>query len=248
MTESKNIYFASDFHLGLAAGSPPLERERMVVKWLNSIVHNAKEIYLLGDIFDFWWEYKLVVPRGFTRFLGTIATITDSGIPVHYFTGNHDMWVSDYLSKECGMTIHTAPVTTIFNGKKFHLAHGEGLGTKSKGYKILLSIFRNKPLRIMYSSLHPSIGVGIGHKWSLSSRLGKGITKEFLGEEKEDLIRYAKSILETDNVDYFLFGHRHLAMSWKLQSNAEIVFLGDWIKNGSYAQWDGENLTLRTLL
>ena len=248
MTESKNIYFASDFHLGLAAGSPPLERERMVVKWLNSIVHNAKEIYLLGDIFDFWWEYKLVVPRGFTRFLGTIATITDSGIPVHYFTGNHDMWVSDYLSKECGMTIHTAPVTTIFNGKKFHLAHGEGLGTKSRGYKLLLSIFRNKPLRIMYSSLHPSIGVGIGHKWSLSSRLGKGITKEFLGEEKEDLIRYAKSILETDNVDYFLFGHRHLAMSWKLQSNAEIVFLGDWIKNGSYAQWDGENLTFRTLL
>ena len=220
----------------------------MVVKWLNSILHNAKEIYLLGDIFDFWWEYKLVVPRGFTRFLGTIATITDSGIPVHYFTGNHDMWVSDYLSKECGMTIHTAPVTTIFNGKKFHLAHGEGLGTKSRGYKLLLSIFRNKPLRIMYSSLHPSIGVGIGHKWSLSSRLGKGITKEFLGEEKEDLIRYAKSILETDNVDYFLFGHRHLAMSWKLQSNAEIVFLGDWIKNGSYAQWDGENLTLRTLL
>jgi UDP-2,3-diacylglucosamine hydrolase len=248
LTESKNIYFASDFHLGLAAGSPPLERERMVVKWLNSILHNAKEIYLLGDIFDFWWEYKLVVPRGFTRFLGTIATITDSGIPVHYFTGNHDMWVSDYLSKECGMIIHTAPVTTIFNGKKFHLAHGEGLGTKSRGYKLLLSIFRNKPLRIMYSSLHPSIGVGIGHKWSLSSRLGKGITKEFLGEEKEDLIRYAKSILETDNVDYFLFGHRHLAMSWKLQSNAEIVFLGDWIKNGSYAQWDGENLTLRTLL
>jgi UDP-2,3-diacylglucosamine hydrolase len=248
LTDRENIYFASDFHLGLAAGSPPLEREKLVVKWLNSIVHDAKEIYLLGDIFDFWWEYKLVVPRGFTRFLGTIATITDSGIPVHFFTGNHDMWVSDYLSKECGMIIHTSPLTTIFNGKKFHLAHGEGLGTKSKGYKILLSIFRNKPLRVMYSSLHPSIGVGIGHKWSLSSRLGKGITKDFLGEEKEDLIRYARSILETDNIDYFLFGHRHLAMSWNLQSNSEIVFLGDWIKNGSYAEWDGKNLTFRTLL
>ena len=247
MTETKNIYFASDFHLGLAAGSPPLEREKRVVKWLNSIAHNAKEIYLLGDIFDFWWEYKLVVPRGFTRFLGTIATITDSGIPVHFFTGNHDMWVSDYLSEECGMIIHNTPFTTVFNGKKFHLAHGEGLGTKSRGYKILLSIFRNKPLQVMYSSLHPSIGVGIGHKWSLSSRLGKGITKEFLGEEKEDLIRYAKSILETDNIDYFLFGHRHLAMSWKLQLNTEIVFLGDWIKNGSYAEWNGENLTFRTL-
>jgi UDP-2,3-diacylglucosamine hydrolase len=248
LTERENIYFTSYFHLGLAAGSPPLERERMVVKWLNSIVHNAKEIYLLGDIFDFWWEYKLVVPRGFTRFLGTIATITDSGIPVHFFTGNHDMWVSDYLSKECGMIIHTTPLTTIFNGKKFHLAHGEGLGTKSKGYRVLLSIFRNKPLRVMYSSLHPSIGVGIGHKWSLSSRLGKGITKEFLGEEKEDLIRYAKSILETDNIDYFIFGHRHLAMSWKHQSDAEIIFLGDWIKNGSYAEWNGVNLSFRTLL
>jgi UDP-2,3-diacylglucosamine hydrolase len=145
------------------------------------------------------------------------------------------------------MIIHNTPFTTVFNGKKFHLAHGEGLGTKSRGYKILLSIFRNKPLQVMYSSLHPSIGVGIGHKWSLSSRLGKGITKEFLGEEKEDLVRYAKSILETDNIDYFLFGHRHLAMSWKLQLNSEIIFLGDWIKNGSYAEWNGENLTFTML-
>ena len=248
MANSGKIYFASDFHLGLPAGSLPVERENKVVAWLNAAAKDAKEIYLIGDIFDFWWEYKLVVPRGFTRFLGTVASITDSGIPIHFFTGNHDMWVSDYLCKECGMVIHTKPLTTIFNGKKFHLAHGEGLGTKSKGYKLLLSIFRNEPLRVMYSSLHPSIGVGIGHKWSLSSRLGKGITKEFLGEEKEDLIRYAKSILETDNIDYFLFGHRHLAMSLKLQSNAEIVFLGDWIKNGSYAEWDGENLTFRKLL
>jgi UDP-2,3-diacylglucosamine hydrolase len=247
LTERKNIYFASDFHLGLATGSPPLDRERTVVKWLNSIIHDAKEIYLLGDIFDFWWEYKLVVPRGFTRFLGTVATITDSGIPVHFFTGNHDMWVSDYLSGECGMIIHNTPFTTVFNGKKFHLAHGEGLGTTSTGYKILLSIFRNKPLQVMYSSLHPSIGVGIGHKWSLSSRLGKGITKKFLGEEKEDLIRYAKSVLKTDSIDYFIFGHRHLAMSWKLQPYTEILFLGDWIKRGSYAEWDGENLTFRTL-
>ena len=248
MEKNSRIYFASDVHLGLYPQERSRQREKYFVKWLDKAKEDATEIYLLGDIFDYWYEYKTVVPRGFTRTLGKLAEITDSGIPVHFFTGNHDMWVSDYLCKECGMVIHTKPLTTIFNGKKFHLAHGEGLGTKSKGYKLLLSIFRNEPLRVMYSSLHPSIGVGIGHKWSLSSRLGKGITKEFLGEEKEDLIRYAKSILETDNVDYFLFGHRHLAMSWKLQSNAEIVFLGDWIKNGSYAQWDGENLTLRTLL
>jgi UDP-2,3-diacylglucosamine hydrolase len=248
LTKTGKIYFASDFHLGLPAGSPPVEREKRVVKWLNSIVHDAKEIYLLGDIFDFWWEYRLVVPRGFTRFLGTVATITDSGIPVHFFTGNHDMWVGDYLSGECGMIIHKGPFTTIIDGKKFHLAHGEGLGTKSRGYKVLLSIFRNKPLQAMYSALHPSIGVGIGNRWSLSSRLGKGITKEFLGEENEDLIRYAKSVLELDKIDYFIFGHRHLATKYNLPLSSEIVFLGDWIKNGSYAEWDGKILAFRTLV
>ena len=247
MTETGKIYFTSDFHLGLPTGSPPVEREKKVVSWLNSVAHDAKEIYLLGDIFDFWWEYKLVVPRGFTRFLGTASEITDSGIPVHFFTGNHDMWVGDYLSGECGMTIHTSPITTIFNGKKFHLAHGEGLGTKNSGYKILLSIFRNKPLQAMYSALHPSIGIGIGHRWSLNSRLGKGITKEFLGEENEDLIKYARSVLENDKIDYFIFGHRHLAMVYNLQPESEIVFLGDWIKNGSYADWDGKTLTFKTL-
>ena len=247
MADTGKIYFASDFHLGLPTGSPPVEREKKVVAWLNTVARDAKEIYLLGDVFDFWWEYKLVVPRGFTRFLGTIAEITDSGIPIHFFTGNHDMWVGDYLSSECGVTIHTSPYTSILNGKKFHLAHGEGLGTKDKGYEILLAIFRNKPLRAMYSALHPSIGVGFGQRWSLSSRLGKGIKKEFLGEEKEDLIRYAKSVLANDKIDYFIFGHRHLAMTFKLKGEAEIVFLGDWIKNGSYAEWDGNALIFKTL-
>jgi UDP-2,3-diacylglucosamine hydrolase len=246
VTEDRKIYFASDFHLGLPAGSSPLEREKKVVSWLNSIAGDAKEIYLLGDIFDFWWEYKLVVPRGFTRFLGTVSGITDSGIPVHFFTGNHDMWAGDYLSHECGMIVHKEPFTVSFNDKKFHLAHGEGLGTKDNGYKLLLSIFRNKPLQVMYSALHPSIGIGIGHAWSLNSRLGKGITKEFLGEEKEDLLRYAKKILESEKIDYFIFGHRHLAMSYKLQT-AEVVFLGDWIKNGSYAEWNGTTLTFSLL-
>jgi UDP-2,3-diacylglucosamine hydrolase len=145
------------------------------------------------------------------------------------------------------MTIHTSPITTQFDGKRFHLAHGEGLGTKSTGYKILLSIFRNRPLQDMYSALHPSIGVGIGHRWSLNSRLGKGITKEFLGEEDEDLIRYARSVLENEKIDYFIFGHRHLAMKYNLMPETEIVFLGDWIKNGSYAEWDGKDLSFKIL-
>ena len=242
MAEKFKIFFASDFHLGLPAGSPPVEREKKVVKWLKSVAPEAKEIYLLGDVFDFWWEYKLVVPRGFTRFLGTVSEITDSGIPVHFFTGNHDMWISDYLVDECGIITHTEPVTKVFYGKKFHLAHGEGLGTKDNGYKILLSLFRNKTLRAMYSALHPSIGMGIGLRWSLSSRLGKGIKMNFLGEEKEDLIRYATTILEKENIDFFIFGHRHLEMKYTMKNAAEIIFLGDWIMNGSYAVWDGSVL------
>jgi UDP-2,3-diacylglucosamine hydrolase len=247
LSGSHKIFFASDFHLGLKAGSVPLDRERKVVAWLDQIASEADEIYLIGDIFDFWWEYKLVVPRGFTRFLGTVAEITDSGIPVHFFTGNHDMWVSDYLTKECGVIIHTDPLTTTFKGKKFHIAHGEGLGTEKGVYKSLLKIFRNKPLRVLFSALHPSIGVRIGHRWSLSSRLGKGISTEFLGEDKEDLIRYAVSVSAENNIDYFIFGHRHLAMTYKLRNNAEIVFLGDWIKHSSFAEWDGSNLLLRTV-
>ena len=247
MAGPRKIYFASDFHLGLSAGAPPVEREKKVVAWLNNVAPDAEQIYLLGDIFDFWWEYKLVVPRGFTRFLGTISAITDSGIPVHFFTGNHDMWTGDYLSKECGLTIHTSPLTTSFNGRRFHLAHGEGLGTRSTGFKLLLRIFRNRPLRAMYSALHPSIGVGFGLRWSLSSRLGKGITTEFLGEEKEDLVRYSRSVLEKEKIDYFIYGHRHLAMSFRISEGAGILFLGDWIKNSSFAEWDGNDLILRML-
>jgi len=245
VASSGKIFFASDFHLGLSAGMPPLEREKKIVNWLDRIVPEAQEIYLLGDIFDFWWEYKLVVPKGFTRFLGKIASITDSGVPVHFFTGNHDMWVGDYLSKECGVLIHTGPLTTYFNGRKFHLAHGEGLGSVNTGYKILLWIFHNKPLRVLYSALHPAIGVGIGHKWSLSSRLGKGISLEFLGEHNEDLIRYAASVSAKEKMDFFIFGHRHMAMTFSLKEGGEIVFLGDWIKHSSYAEWDGKSLSIR---
>jgi UDP-2,3-diacylglucosamine hydrolase len=241
----KKIYFASDFHLGLRTGIPPVEREKKVVSWLKSISHDAGEIFLLGDIFDFWWEYRKVVPRGFTRFLGTISSLTDDGIPVHFFTGNHDMWVKDYLSTECGMIIHTGPLTTEFHGVKFHLAHGEGLGTHDQGYKLLLSIFHNKPLRILYSSLHPSIGMGIGHSWSLHSRLAKGIRKEYLGEDKEDLVRYARQLLKKQQIEYFIFGHRHLGMSLDLSEGSKVLFLGDWIKGGSFAEWDGSSVLLK---
>ncbi len=246
MKETGKIFFASDFHLGLKAGKDPAEREKLVVRWLTTVAPEAREIYLVGDIFDFWWEYKLVVPRGFTRFLGTVSSITDSGIPVHFFTGNHDMWVRDYLSTECGMLVHTSPFTGIIDGKKFHVAHGEGLGSKSTGYRILLWIFRNKPLRVLYSMLHPRIGIGIGLDWSLHSRFAKGITQDFMGEEREDLLRYSRSVVEKDNIDYFIFGHRHLPMTFNNGSNGRIIFLGDWFSDGSYAEWDGSELYLKS--
>ena len=246
MKETGKIFFASDFHLGLKAGKDPAEREKLVVRWLTTVAPEAREIYLVGDIFDFWWEYRLVVPRGFTRFLGTVSSITDSGIPVHFFTGNHDMWVRDYLSSECGMMVHTEPYTGIIDGKKFHIAHGEGLGSNNTGYRILLWIFRNKPLRVLYSMLHPRIGIGIGLDWSMHSRFAKGITQDFMGEEKEDLLRYSRSVMTIDNVDYFIFGHRHLPMTFNNGSNGRVIFLGDWFSDGSYAEWDGSELYLKS--
>jgi UDP-2,3-diacylglucosamine hydrolase len=240
------IFFASDFHLGLKAGKEPAEREKLVVRWLNTIAPEAREIFLVGDIFDFWWEYRLVVPRGFTRFLGTISGITDSGIPVHFFTGNHDMWVKDYFSAECGMTVHTSPFTCTIDGRKFHIAHGEGLGSRNTGYHILLRIFRNKPLRVLYSMLHPRIGIGIGQEWSQHSRFAKGITQDFMGEDREDLLRYSRSIMEKEPADYFIFGHRHLPMTFSNGSKGRILFLGDWLSDGSYAEWDGSDLYLKS--
>jgi len=243
---AKRVYFASDFHLGLTApGHPSPEREKRVVSWLQSVTGDAEEIYLLGDIFDFWWEYRHVVPKGFTRFLGTVSSITDSGIPVHFFGGNHDMWAGSYLTDECGMIIHREPLVKEFGNKKFYLAHGEGLGTTSPGYKILLAMFRNRPLQVLYSALHPWFGVGFGHKWSLDSRLGKGISVEFMGEDKEDLFRHSRNILEKEHIDYFIYGHRHLPMTTAIDNSAIITILGDWMTRGSYAVWDGNSLELK---
>jgi UDP-2,3-diacylglucosamine hydrolase len=241
------IFFVSDFHLGLDTGSNPLEREKKVVRWLDAITSEAKEIYLMGDVFDFWWEYRRVVPKGFTRFLGKISSVTDSGIPVHFFTGNHDMWVENYLAEECGVIIHTGPYIASIDGKKFYLAHGEGLGSKDIGLKMLLSVFRSKIIRSFYSALHPSIGVWIGQKWSLNSRLGKGIYLEFLGEDKEDLIIHSKNILRDEKIDFFIYGHRHIPLTIKLEQGSQVTILGDWINKGSYAEWDGHELSLKSI-
>lgn len=244
MNSKKKIFFASDFHLGLNAGASAAERERRVVKWLEYASGEASEIYLLGDVFDFWWEYKKVVPKGFTRFLGAVSKITDSGIPVHLFTGNHDMWMHNYLAEECGVTISHGETIKTIDGKEFLLAHGEGLGSTGAPYKVLLYLFRNRVIRRLFSAIHPRFGVAIGQSWSLNSRLGKGLYTPFLGEEKEDLLRYSNKIGGTRAIDYFIFGHRHLPLKHKLKNGGTVVILGDWMTGSVWAEWDGSELTL----
>ena len=244
--EKKKTYFASDFHLGLSAGTDPLEREKRVTAWLRSIAADASSVYLLGDIFDFWWEYKKVVPKGFTRFLGTLSEMTDSGIKVVLFTGNHDMWMRDYLIRECGVQIITRPLLTAIDGKRFYLAHGEGLGSKSIPFKLLLAFFRWRFAQRIFTAINPRLGIGFGHTWSHHSRLAKGISVPFMGEDKEDLIRHTKQIIDEGcDADFFIYGHRHLPLDYEVKGK-KMIILGDWFRSNSYAVWDGVNLVFKS--
>lgn len=239
------IYFASDVHLGFPNLEKSKPREKIFVKWLDQIKTDADEIYLLGDIFDFWWEYKKVVPRGFTRFLGKISEITDAGIPVHFFTGNHDIWLTDYLSTETGVKIYRKPITRTIDNKRFMIGHGDGLGPGDRGYKLLKSIFENKLLQWLYSRIHPNTAIGFGHRWSNHSRLSKGIRAEDINPETELLIKFIKSNQDKNPHDIYVFGHRHVPMSMEI-SNAHYINLGDWITHFTYAVWDGAQMTLKS--
>lgn len=222
-----------------------LEREKKVVRWLDGIYHEASEIYLLGDIFDYWFEYKRVVPRGFTRFLGKISEITDAGVKVHFFTGNHDVWQFKYLPEEIGVDIFHKPQRREYNGRKFLIAHGDGLGPGQKGYKFLKGIFTNQVLQWLYARLHPNFATGFALAWSKRSRIAKGVTTPYLGDDKEHLIKYSTKMLESEHFDYFVFGHRHLPFEFELPNKSRIIYLGDWIVHFTYAVWDGEKMELK---
>ena len=222
-----------------------LEREKIFVRWLDEISKDASEIYLLGDMMDYWFEYKKVVPRGFTRFLGKIAEITDSGIPVHYFTGNHDVWVFDYLPQEIGVHVHCEPLVKEINGKRFYIAHGDGLDTTDKGYLFLKRIFTSKVLQWLYARINPNCATAFAHYWSRRSRFAKGISMEFKGEEREELLIFARDLLKKEQYDFLIFGHRHIPLEYSIPgSNCKVILLGDWIVNNSFAVFDGENLQL----
>ncbi len=246
MAGRKNIYFASDIHLGSDVFEAPLEVERRFVRWLESIKNDAKVLYLLGDIFDFWYEYKYVVPRGFTRFLGKISEMTDLGVEVHFFTGNHDIWVYDYLPKETGVIVHTRPFTTEINGKKFYLAHGDGLGDDSRSFRLIRSIFHNKVCQKLFGSIHPRWSFAFAHAWSKHSRkTGLANPAEYFGEEKEHLVLYSKQYVQQfPDTDYLIYGHRHILLDLMLSHRSRMMIIGDWLQYFSFAVFDGEDLFL----
>ena len=244
----KNIYFLADAHLGSLAIPHQRTQERRLVRFLDSIKHKASAIYLLGDMFDFWNEYKYVVPKGYTRFLGKISELTDMGVEVHYFTGNHDIWTYGYLEKECGVILHTQPETVEIYDKIFFLAHGDGLGDPDAKFKFPRKMFHNRTCQKLLNFVHPWWGMQLGLNWAKHSRLKRADGKEapFMGEDKEYLILFTKEYMKThSNIDYFIFGHRHIELEMKMSRKTELVILGDWIWQFTYAVFDGEHMFIQ---
>ena len=219
------------------------------MRWLDEAKKDAAEIYIIGDIFDFWHEYKTVIPKGFVRIQGKLAELTDAGIPVHVFTGNHDLWMFGYLEKELGVKIYKAPVQRTFNGKKFFIGHGDGLGPGDHGYKFIKKVFANPVCQFLFRWIHPDIGTRIANYFSRISRYGaEGDEKKlevFSGEENEWLVQYAKEKLKKEHFDYFVFGHRHLPLDIVLNEKSRYINTGDWLDYNSYAVFDGEQLELK---
>ena len=238
------IYFASDFHLGVSPQATSLERERQLVSWLDHIKHDAKSLFLVGDIFDFWFEYSTVVPKGFIRFLGKLAELADLGVKITLFKGNHDMWMFGYLKEQLNADIIDDEMILHIDGKRFYIHHGDGLGPGDPKYKILKKFFRSKVCQWLFARLHPNLGIGIAQRWSRHSRAANLEEERFLGEDQEWLIQYAKEQLEKEHVDYFIFGHRHLAYDIQLSATSRIINLGEWMHHCTYAVWDGKTLQL----
>ena len=240
------IYFVSDLHLGIPDYATSLGREKKFVQWLESIRKDAGALFIVGDLFDFWFEYKEVVPKGHVRVLGKLAELKDAGLPIYFFTGNHDQWMRNYFEEELTIPVYHQPQQITIAGKKFLIAHGDGLGPGDHGYKFLKKLFKGRFSRWLFARLHPNVGVWLGKRWSKNSRLISGEEQaEFLGEEKEWLIAYSRKMLEKEHIDYFIFGHRHIVIDYVLSENTHYINLGDWIKFYSYAVFDGNKLEVK---
>jgi len=239
------IYFASDLHLGVPNKEKSLVREKLFVQWLDEIKTDAEAIFLVGDIFDFWFEYKKAVPKGYVRLLGKLAEISDSGIPIHIFTGNHDMWLFDYLEDEINAHIYREPIEISLKGKRFFIGHGDGLGPGDNSYKLIKKIFNNKLCQWLFERIHPNLGISIAQYWSKKSRIANGEKDESYHGEKEWLTQFCREKMKTIDLDFFIFGHRHLPLEVDLGNNTTYINLGEWVNYNSYAVFDGKNLELK---
>lgn len=244
--EGKNVYFASDNHLGAPDHGSSLQREKKFVRWLDEIREDCGALFLLGDLFDFWFEYRTVVPKGFTRTLGKLAEFTDSGIPVYYFVGNHDLWMNGYFEEELGIPVYHSPQQFQINEQVFFIGHGDGLGPGDIGFKRMKKVFTNPVAKWMFRWLHPDLGVRIARYFSVKNKMISGDDDvQFMGEDQEWLVQYSKRKLEDRHYDFFVFGHRHLPLEIPLNKGSKYINLGDWVTYFTYAQYDGRDLLLK---
>jgi UDP-2,3-diacylglucosamine hydrolase len=244
VSPGQKVYFASDFHLGVPDAERSLLREKKIVRWLDQISYDAQAIFLLGDIFDFWFEYRHAIPRGFIRLQGKLAELTDRGISVTFFTGNHDMWMFDYFTKELNIPVIYDPITVEMGGKRFHLGHGDGLGPGDHSHKLLKKVFANKACQWLFAGIHPNLGIGLANSWSRKSRRSNEKKDDtFLGDD-EWLLAYCRETQIQNPHDYYIFGHRHLPLDIAVDSSSRYINLGEWVNYCSYAAYDGQEVNL----
>jgi UDP-2,3-diacylglucosamine hydrolase len=247
LSNNQKIYFASDQHFGAPTPEESLPREQKFVAWLNEIKEDAAAIFLLGDLFDFWFEYNTVVPKGFVRVLGKLAELKDAGIPIYFFVGNHDLWMTDYFEKELNIPVYHKPKEFTINNRSFLIGHGDGLGPEDKGFKRMKKVFTFPLFKWLFKWLHPDLGMKLGQYMSIKNKLISGEEgAQFLGKENEWLVQYCYRKLATKHYDYFVFGHRHLPLDIDLQKGSTYINLGDWISYFTYGVFDGDELKLNT--
>lgn len=238
-------YFVGDTHLGVPNYKDSLEREKKLIRFLLEAEKDAKVIYLMGDIFDFWHEYKYVVPKYYVRLLGTLASIVDRKTEVHFFTGNHDQWIRDYFQKEIGMTVHTNEIIVEIDNKTFLLAHGDGIDKSDKTYIFMKRLFTSKFIRVLFASIHPRWAIAFGNKWSSGSRKSHSEYDMIDKGESEPHFQYCLEKIKNQNIDYFIFGHRHLNKEFNIGENKKLIILSDWINDSGFSVWDGTNLEIK---
>ena len=242
----KAIYFASDFHLGVPGKEESKIREMKIVKWLEECRYDAAAIILAGDIFDFWFEYKHAIPKGFIRLQGKLAEISDSGIPIIFFTGNHDMWMFDYFTSELSITIYREPQIISLNNKKLLVGHGDGLGPGDLSYKLLKKVFKSKVSQWLFARIHPNFGIGLANRWSRKSRISNLDLEDKFDPEKDMLYKYCQSVEENEHYDFYIFGHRHLSVKTRISDISWYINLGEWVHSSQYARFDGNTVELLT--